>query len=274
MATAFAPSELEQTQTTSMMRRPTWLRLHARSGAMGMVTTLVFSLSAAEPASLAGSSFFEQKIRPVLAEHCYKCHSMKATRLKGGLALDSKERALKGGNTGPAIVPSKPEASLLLTAIRHADPDLEMPPEEKKLPDEVIADFEKWIRAGAQYSEAAIKAVEQKPWWDVIVAAKLYPAGKPVSEAIDYYIAAKLKEAPVKPVAAASDANFIRRVTLDLAGRIPTLDEVRKYESSSDANKKGQLVDRLLASPAFVRQQVAELDWQLMDGKGGAFRDY
>ena len=81
--------------------------------------------------SSAGTSFFEQKIRPVLADHCYKCHSTKATKLKGGLALDSRERALKGGNTGPAIVPSKPEESLLLKAIRHSDPDLEMPPEEK-----------------------------------------------------------------------------------------------------------------------------------------------
>jgi len=104
-------------------------------------------------ASLSGSSFFEQKIRPVLAEHCYKCHSSKATKLKGGLALDSKERALKGGNTGPAIVPSKPEESLLLKAIRHADPDLEMPPKEPKLPDQVIADFEKWIKAGAPFPE-------------------------------------------------------------------------------------------------------------------------
>src|SRR5262245_49453051 len=88
----------------------------------------------APPGSAAvGSSFFEQKIRPVLADHCYKCHSSKAAKLKGGLALDSKERALKGGNTGPAIVPSKPEESLLLKAIRHADPDLEMPPDEPRL---------------------------------------------------------------------------------------------------------------------------------------------
>src|SRR5436190_7513365 len=152
--------------------------LPARVAAVCAAATSLFSLSAAEPASLAGSSFFEQKIRPVLAEHCYKCHSMKATKLKGGLALDSKERALKGGNTGPAIVPSKPEASLLLTAIRHADPDLEMPPEEKKLPDEVIANFEKWIKAGAPFPDGTAEATELKPWWESLAAEKLRPANE------------------------------------------------------------------------------------------------
>jgi hypothetical protein len=232
------------------------------------------SLGAAEvsPAS-TGDSFFEQRIRPVLAEHCYKCHSAKESKFKGGLALDSKERALHGGDTGPAIVPSKPEASLLLTAIRHSDPDLEMPPKEK-LPDEVIANFEKWIKAGAPFPEGAAEVVELKPWWETIAAEKLRSVNQPVPEVVDHYIAVKLQSAKVQPVSAASDANFIRRVTLDLAGRIPTPGEVREYESSSDRDKKQQLVDRLMASPAFERQQVAELDWLLMDGKGGAFRDY
>ena len=222
----------------------------------------------------SGASFFEQKIRPVLAEHCYKCHSTRATKLKGGLALDSKERALKGGNTGPAIVPLKPEESLLVKAIRHSDPNLEMPPEEKKLPEEIIAHFEKWIKAGAPFPDGGAETAESKPWWESIVAEKLRPASRSIVEVVDYYVAAKLKGARVRRVAAASDANFIRRVTLDLLGRIPTPDEVRDYESSSARDKKQLLVDRLMASPGFVRQQVAELDWQLMDGKGGAFRDY
>src|SRR2546426_12615794 len=119
------------------------LRLIRESALLALSVMLSFGLAKAveSPGAQPGMSFFEQKIRPVLADHCYKCHSSKATKLKGGLALDSKERALKGGNTGPAIVPSKPEESLLIKAIRHADPDLEMPPEEKKLPDAVIADF-------------------------------------------------------------------------------------------------------------------------------------
>ena len=229
---------------------------------------------AAELASLAGTGFFEQNIRPVLVEHCYKCHSSKAAKLKGGLALDSKERALKGGNTGPAIVPSKPEESLLLKAIRHSNPDLEMPPKEAKLPDDVIANFEKWIKAGAPFPEGAIETAELKPWWEGIAMDKIRPAQRAIQEVVDHYVAAKLKEAHVPPVGPASDANFIRRLTLDLAGRIPTPDEVREYESSRLPDKKRELVGRLLASPSFVRQQAAELDWQLMDGKGGAFRDY
>jgi hypothetical protein len=254
--------------------RPGLLLFPARTVAMCVVAISLLPVAAADSASIAGSSFFEQKIRPVLADHCYKCHSAKATKLKGGLALDSKERALKGGNTGPAIVPLKPEESLLLLAIRHADPDLEMPPEEKKLSEEVIADFEKWIKAGAPFPEGRAEATDSKPWWELMAAEKLRPTERSISEVVDYYVSAKLKEARVKPVAAASDANFIRRVTLDLAGRIPTLDEVREYQSASAKDKKQRLVDRLMKSPAFVRQQVTELEWQLMDGKAGAFRDY
>ena len=258
-----------------MLARNSQLFLRA-SAIAALVVVLSFQRGAAAEsrASPSGISFFEQKIRPVLADHCYKCHSARATKLKGGLALDSKEGALKGGNTGPAIVPSKPEESLLLKAIRHSDPDLEMPPETKKLPDEVIADFEKWIEAGAPFPEGAVGAAEAKPWWESVAVEKLRPPNRSIPEVVDYYVAAKLKEARVRPVAAASDANFVRRVTLDLVGRIPTAQEVRDYQSSSAADKKQRLVDRLMGSPAFVRQQVAEVEWQLMDGKGGAFRDY
>src|SRR6185295_7329696 len=132
------------------------------------------------PSHSAGFSFFEQKIRPVLADHCYKCHSTKANKFKGGLALDSKERALKGGETGPAIVPSKPEESLLLAAIRHSDPDLEMPPKEK-LPDEVITNFEKWIKAGAPFPESAPPVSELKAWWETIAEETLLPRGQSVA---------------------------------------------------------------------------------------------
>ncbi len=257
-----------------MLLQPRLFFIRASAVAALALGAVLHPMSAAEAAAdSAGDSFFEQKIRPVLADHCYKCHSTKAAKVKGGLVLDSMERALKGGNTGPAIVPSKPEESLLLKAIRYSDPDLEMPPKEK-LPDEVIANFEKWIKAGAPFPEGAEPVAELKPWWERIAPEKLRPTGQPISEVVDYYVAAKLKDARMKPVSAASDANLIRRVTLDLAGRIPVPGEVRDYESSRDANKKERLVDRLLASPAFARQQVAELDWQLMDGKSDAFRDY
>ena len=79
--------------------------------------------------------FFEKKIRPVLAEHCYECHSATSKKLKGGLRVDSRAGLLQGGDTGPAIEPGKPEASLLIAAISHRDQDLAMPPKKPKLPD-------------------------------------------------------------------------------------------------------------------------------------------
>jgi hypothetical protein len=88
------------------------------------------------------TQFFETRIRPVLADNCYKCHSKGAEKIKGGLLLDTRDGALKGGNTGPAVVPRDLEKSLLITAVRYHDKDLQMPPSDKKLSDQVIADLE------------------------------------------------------------------------------------------------------------------------------------
>lgn len=97
----------------------------------------------------AKADFFEAKIRPVLATHCFECHGHKE---KGGLKLDSRTAILQGGDSGPAMVPGNPQKSLLMTAVQHTDPELEMPP-KKKLPPEVIADLSQWIRAGAVWPE-------------------------------------------------------------------------------------------------------------------------
>ena len=107
---------------------------------------------AAAPQSPGDFEFFEKKIRPVLVEHCYQCHSATAEKLKGGLLLDSKEGSLKGGESGkPAIVPGDAVKSLLIEAIRYANEDLQMPPKKAggKLSDEQIADFSVWINMGA-----------------------------------------------------------------------------------------------------------------------------
>src|SRR5205085_7271600 len=90
--------------------------------------------------------FFEKKVRPGLVQHCYQCHSAEAKKLKGGLHLDTRDGVRKGGETGPAIVPGKPADSLLIQALRYGE--LKMPP-KGKLPDAIIADFEKWIAMGA-----------------------------------------------------------------------------------------------------------------------------
>src|ERR1041385_3578862 len=96
----------------------------------------------------AQTQFFENKIRPILANNCYKCHSQSAEKVKAGLLLDTKEGTLKGGETGPAVVPGDPDKSLLIKAVRYTDPDLQMPPKGKKLSDEEIADLTSWVKMG------------------------------------------------------------------------------------------------------------------------------
>src|SRR5688572_21061422 len=102
-----------------------------------------------EKLSAAQSKFFESKIRPLLVAHCYKCHSAEERKAKGGLTLDTRDGWSTGGKHGPAIVPGKPESSLLLKAVRHDDADLQMPPNGDKLKDGEIAALEEWIRMGA-----------------------------------------------------------------------------------------------------------------------------
>src|SRR5687768_13005210 len=105
-------------------------------------------------------AFFESKIRPVLVERCYECHSTEAKKIKGGLVLDSREGWMKGGDTGTAVVPGDPEKSLLIQAIRYLDEDLQMPPKAKdQLSSKQVADFEEWVRMGAPDPRTQQKAV-------------------------------------------------------------------------------------------------------------------
>src|SRR5438067_1461222 len=119
--------------------------------ASGMLwVAAVFSIGqAAAPKDIpsAGSEFFENRIRPVLVERCYKCHSGAMKQSKGGLKLDSREHVLKGGDSGPAVVPGRPEGSLLIRAIRRTDKDLKMPPAaDNKLSPAQVEDFVAWIK--------------------------------------------------------------------------------------------------------------------------------
>src|SRR5690242_17015385 len=116
------------------------------AAALGWALTLS---AATEQLTQAQTEFFENKIRPVLVKECYKCHSQQAPKLKGGLSLESREGWVKGGDTGPAIVPGNPDKSLLIVAVRYTDADLQMPPKGQKLSDEQIADLENWVKMGA-----------------------------------------------------------------------------------------------------------------------------
>ncbi len=198
----------------------------------------------------AGIAFFEQKIRPVLAEHCYECHSTKAKKLKSGLYLDSKIGWQNGGDAGKAvIIPGKPEDSLLLRTVLHIEADMEMPPKKPKLSAAVLADLTAWIKMGAPdpRTESTGEAKRaNKSWWS------LQPLAKEFKHAdIDGFIDTKLAEQKLARSAPAKPNALIRRLSYDLTGLPPTQAEVDAFARSHqvDARKATEaLVDRLLAS--------------------------
>ena len=206
--------------------------------------------AADDPASLA---FFEQKIRPVLVEHCYECHSTQAKKLKSGLYLDSKAGWQKGGESGkPIIVPGQPDQSLLLRSIQHLEPDLEMPPKKPKLPDAVVADFVAWIKAGAadprDQATAELKRAD-KSWWSLQPLTKEFQHPN-----IDGFIDAKLHAQKLTRSAPAQPQALIRRLSYDLTGLPPTQAEVDAFVTAHRTNARQAteaLVDRLLASPRY-----------------------
>ncbi|HTD67277.1 MAG TPA: PSD1 and planctomycete cytochrome C domain-containing protein, partial [Candidatus Limnocylindria bacterium] len=204
--------------------------------------------------------FFESKIRPVLANNCYKCHSTKAEKVKGGLLLDSREALLKGGDSGEAIVAGDPEKSLLIKAVRYSDPDLQMPPKGEKLSEQQVADLTAWIRMGAPDPRTASAA--QKNWSDPNAKHWAWqPVKKPavptgadagwVKTPLDNFIVAKLSEKGMKPNPAADKRTLIRRVYFDLIGLPPTPDEVEKFVNDSSPSAFEKVVDGLLASPQY-----------------------
>jgi len=223
--------------------------------------------TAAQPQepSREGLEFFEKKIRPALTDNCYGCHSEKSKRPQGGLLLDSIEAMLKGGASGqPAIVPGDPEKSLLIKAIRHTDAKLQMPM-GGKLPDQVIKDFEAWVKMGAPAPRAsAPTAASNYPAYNFDEARKFWsfqplkdhqpPKVKNVAwveSPIDRFILAKLEEKGLKPVADADKRALIRRATFDLTGLPPTPDEVEAFLKDASPNAFEKVVDRLLGSQAY-----------------------
>jgi hypothetical protein len=200
-------------------------------------------------------AFFESKVRPVLVEHCYECHS--GVNSKGGLLLDTRRGWEKGGDSGPAIVPGKPDESLLIEAVRYHDDDFAMPPKKKggKLPDAVIADLVEWVRRGApdpREAEAKIAGMgeaEAKSWW----------AFQPLPEAdstrsIDDFIDAGLAGAKLTPAPPADPRTLIRRLSYDLTGLPPGAEEVEAFVTASIQDPQSaipNLIDRLLASPQY-----------------------
>jgi cytochrome c553 len=223
----------------------------------------------AQTAQPVSDEFFEKKIRPVLVTNCYGCHSSKLKSPMGGLALDTKAGTRKGGGSGPAIVPGKPAESLLLRALRYNDPNLKMPP-TSKLPEAVVADFEKWIASGAPdprpddatagaptaaANGRVIDFEKGRKWWAFqpaheVPAPNVKQSSWPRAK-IDHFILAKLEQNGLKPSAEADPRTLIRRAYLDLTGLKPGYEEVENFVKDPDPKRYEKLIDRLLASPRY-----------------------
>ncbi|MBM4068556.1 MAG: DUF1549 domain-containing protein [Planctomycetes bacterium] len=218
--------------------------------------------SAAKALPAEGVAFFEKKIRPVLVAKCYECHSVgNGKKVRGGLALDSRDRLLKGGDTGPAIVPGAPSRSLLMKALSHRDPNLAMPPKQK-LDAAIVHDFEEWIRMGAPDPRAESKAAypyvsieKGREHWayqppQKIAEPEVKNSAWPRSD-VDRFILAALEVKGLTPVTDADRRTLVRRVSFDLIGLPPTPLEAEAFAADAAADAFEKVVDRLLASPRF-----------------------
>ncbi len=258
-----------------------WLPLCVLAGLAGL---------RAEAAELSREhlEFFEKRIRPVLAERCYECHSTAAKKSKGGLTLDTRAGVLKGGETGPGFVPGDPEKSRLIEAVRYHNRDLQMPP-KSRLPAEQVRDLEQWVKLGApdprvetvaqSTAKRGLSVAEGREFWafrplreeKVISKEVISPnaARTPApsrlstqllitnhSSTLDAFINAKLAEKKLTPAPPADPRVFIRRATFDLTGLPPTPEETEAFvrACASIGNRQSaitNLIDRLLASTAY-----------------------
>lgn len=246
------------------------------------------------------TEFFEKKIRPVLIEHCFECHSGESK--ESGLQVDSLAALLTGGERGPAIVPGKPDESLLIQAVRHDD-TLQMPA-TRKLPQSVIEDLSQWVREGAVWPNSEPVAIvarlsvaermptdEERQFWAFLPPQR--SAIPSVTDAtdwartpIDHFVLQKLESQQLTPNSAADKRTLIRRVTLALIGVPPTPDEVQAFLADESRQAFERVIDRLLASPLYGERwgrhwlDVARygdsngLDENLAYGNAWRYRDY
>src|SRR6185503_6917707 len=236
--------------------------------------------------------FFETRIRPILATECFSCHTDSQL---GGLRLDSREAMLKGGKSGPAIIPGDPEKSLLLTAVRQSGA-LKMPKGGKLPPDQIEA-IAQWIRTGAVWPESTKPPVPSKGEMIVDPARRafwsfqpLHPTPAPTVKTIrwprneiDRFILSRLEKEGLAPVGPADRRTLLRRATLDLIGVPPTAEEIQAFENDKSSDAFAKVVDRLLASPQYGERwgrlwldvaRYGEDDYRSLDPMGRGFAPY
>ncbi|MBI3209262.1 MAG: PSD1 domain-containing protein, partial [Candidatus Solibacter usitatus] len=218
-------------------------------------------LQAQEKPTADQLEFFESKIRPVLAKNCYVCHGGGSKTAMGGFFLDTRTAIRKGGANGPAVVPGKINEGTLLAAIRHEG--RRMPP-TGKLPDAVIADFEKWIAMGApdprdgkagEWKEVTVDIEKGRKYWAFQSPSK--PAmpklknTKWSNQPVDMLLMAAMERKGLTPAADADKQTLLRRVSMDLTGLPPTPEEIAAFQSDKRPDAYARVVDRLLASERY-----------------------
>ena len=228
---------------------------------------LAFRPVPATAATTDSAGLYEKQIRPLFEQHCFKCHSHSAEKIKGGLVLDSLGAMLTGGETGPAIVPGHPEKSLLVKAVKNAAGlETNMPPKEK-LSAEQIAALEQWIKLGAPVPASANPfangpakrtgklTAADKQWWAFQPVVKpAVPQPRDAAWArndVDRFILARLEREGLQPSPEADRVTLIRRVYFDLTGLPPTPTDVDEFAADKSADAYEKLVERLLQSPRF-----------------------
>jgi hypothetical protein len=232
----------------------------------GLLSLCACSLLAADKGPTPEQiKFFEEKVRPVLAQNCFKCHG--EDKQKGDLRLDVQEGLLAGGESGPAIVPGKPKESLLLDAVNYAS--LEMPP-DGKLSESEIEILTQWVKIGAPWPKEhggagpGLRKVKDK----ITAADREYWAFQPVRRAalpevnqdswsrgpIDRFLLARMQQEELIPAPEAERSTLIRRLSFDLTGLPPSAAEINEFQNDSSPDAYERLVDRLLARPQHGEQ--------------------
>lgn len=270
--------------------------LLALAGQPADTTTAPPTAPAADP---AGIEFFEKRVRPILVERCFECHAASREQPgrepRGGLSVERREAILEGGDTGPAAVSGDPQQSLLVTAVRYQDPDLQMPP-AGKMPEAEIAVLEDWIRRGLPQTpaEALTKVrsrldVEEgrKHWAFQPLARSPLPSTETgdAPTRLDAWVRHRLEEHRLTPSPPASRRALRRRVQFELVGLPPTFEEVEAFVADETPDAWDRLVDQLLAAPQFgerwgrvwldyTRYCDVPESWREGDARAWLYRDW
>jgi hypothetical protein len=223
---------------------------------MTRLTTAFVLLLVVPTASTHGAddaeTFFETRVRPVLAGTCLRCHG--GRKVSNGLRLDSREALLKGGDSGPAVIPGDPDRSLLIQAVQYTHADVKMPP-GRRLPGAVVADLAAWVKQGAPWPRSAVaSAVAAEEHWAFQPVKRVHPPPDPTgwaSNPVDAFVLARLREHGLRPVPPADRRTLLRRITFDLLGLPPAPAEMDAFLADEAPDAYAKVVDDLLASPHY-----------------------